>query len=71
MCVQTWLPDSPRWLLLNGCARDTAEAALVRARGKYGSDSEAISKEFSAIQRSVLEAQSQDDPGTLHAVYSL
>lgn len=61
--VQLWLPDSPRWLLLNGASRDKAEAALVRARGKFGADAERIRGEFSAIARSVTEAQGGEDPG--------
>ncbi len=60
--AQAWLPDSPRWLLLNGDSREKAEAALVRARGKYGNDLERIRIEIAAIARSVEEAQ-EDNPG--------
>ncbi|CAL8468142.1 g7681 [Coccomyxa elongata] len=58
-----WLPDSPRWLLLNGDSREKAEAALIRARGKFGNDLERIRIEIAAIARSVEEAQADENPG--------
>lgn len=69
--AQAWLPDSPRWLLLNGDSREKAEAALIRARGKYGNDLERIRIEIAAIARSVEEAQADENPGERFAVSCL
>jgi hypothetical protein len=61
--AQAWLPDSPRWLLWNGDGGGKAEAALVRARGKYGGDVEVVRAEIAAITQSVREAQQEPEVG--------
>ncbi len=63
MLAQAWLPDSPRWLLLNGDGDAKAEAALVRARGKYGGDLGMVRAEVAAMARSVREAQQEPEVG--------
>jgi hypothetical protein len=58
---QTWLPDSPRWLLLSGAGRQAAAAALARARGRYGSDAASVGAEIAAMERAA--ERSGDSPG--------
>ncbi|KAK9819163.1 hypothetical protein WJX81_007550 [Elliptochloris bilobata] len=59
----TWLPDSPRWLLLSGAGRQAAANALSRARGRYGSDAATVSTEIAAMERAA--ERSGDNPGVL------
>ncbi len=58
---QTWLPDSPRWLLLSGAGRQAAATALARARGRFGSDAESVGAEIAAMERAA--ERSGDSPG--------
>ena len=60
-CVQTWLPDSPRWLLLSGAGRQAAATALSRARGRYGSDAASVGAEIAAMERAA--ERGGDSPG--------
>ena len=59
--MQTWLPDSPRWLLLSGAGRQAAATALSRVRGRYGSDAVSVGAEIAAMERAA--ERSGDNPG--------
>ncbi len=52
-CLQLWLMESPRWLLLSSGRRDEAVAALTRARGRYGGDTAAVEAEVAGIEDSL------------------
>ena len=61
LMLQSWLPDSPRWLLLSGKGAPAASAALARARGKYGTNSVAIDAEIAGIEESIAETRALDE----------
>lgn len=51
------LPESPRWLLLAGCAREDAVRALVRAEGKRADSRAVVEAEIDAMELSIAEAK--------------
>lgn len=54
------MPESPRWLLLDGQPRDLAYKALIKAEGKRASDSTVVNAELDAIEQSVVEMKKGD-----------
>eukprot|EP00877_Chromochloris_zofingiensis_P011610 jgi/Chrzof1/6702/Cz19g06060.t1 len=51
------LPESPRWLLLNGADRDDAVKALVRAEGRRAADVTLVEQEVEAMAAGIAEAK--------------
>lgn len=55
--LQATLPESPRWLLLNGADRDDAVKALVRAEGRRAADVTLVEQEVEAMAAGIAEAK--------------
>lgn len=61
---QATLPESPRWLLLNGAPRDQAVRALVRAEGKRAADRSVVEAEVDEMADNIerIQREGADNP---------
>jgi hypothetical protein len=62
--TQTFLPESPRWLLLSGAGRAAALEALMKAEGRRAADPAVAAAGVDAMAASI--AESQQPTGSRH-----
>lgn len=67
-CLQLWLPETPRWLLLAGAPKEEAERAVSKAWGKRGQDKQAVQREVQMMQR---DASPSSGDAQMYALYDL
>ncbi len=58
LCLQFRLPESPRWLLLNGAGKEAATQALIKAEGKRADNRAVVEAEVAAISAGIAESTS-------------